>query len=71
MRCLCSAAPPAPGHRPPRWRWNHPSLATNLTGAGALLAPFLANGLGFLAHSATSGLAVTPDGAQLVVANVL
>jgi YVTN family beta-propeller protein len=49
---------------------NHPSLAANLTGSGALLAPFLANGLGFLAHSATSGLAPTPDGKMLVVANV-
>jgi DNA-binding beta-propeller fold protein YncE len=49
---------------------NHPSLANNLTGSGALLAPFLANGLGFLAHSATAGLAVSPDGKMLVVANV-
>ena len=49
---------------------NHPSLANNLTGNDALLAPFLANGLGFLAHSAASGLAITPDGATLVVTNI-
>jgi len=49
---------------------NHPSFANNLTGIDALLAPFLANGLGFLAHSSTSGLAITPDGATLVVTNI-
>jgi DNA-binding beta-propeller fold protein YncE len=49
---------------------NHPSLAKNLTGAGALLGAFLGNGLGFLASSATSGLAVSPDGSMLVVANI-
>jgi YVTN family beta-propeller protein len=50
--------------------FNHPPLANNLTGAGKLLGAFLGNGLGFLARSATSGLAVTPDGSMLVAANV-
>ena len=49
---------------------NHPPLANNLTGGGKLLGAFLGNGIGFLSRSATSGLAVTPDGAMLVVANV-
>ena len=49
---------------------NHPPLSKNLTGSGALLGAFLENGLGFLSQSATSGLAVTPDGVGLVVANI-
>ena len=49
---------------------NHPPLGNNLTGSGALLAPFLYNGNGFLSRSATAGLAVTPDGNGLVVANI-
>jgi DNA-binding beta-propeller fold protein YncE len=49
---------------------HHPPLANNLTGIGKLLGGFLGNGLGFLASSATSGLALTPDGATLVVANI-
>lgn len=49
---------------------NHPPLANNLTGEAAILAPFLYNGLGFEAKSSAAGLAITPDGSMLVVANI-
>ncbi|MEJ0045451.1 MAG: YncE family protein [Rhodospirillales bacterium] len=50
--------------------FNHPPLADNLTGTAKLLGAFLNNGLGFEARSAVSGLAITPDGATLVAANI-
>ena len=49
---------------------NHPPLSNNLTGESAILGAFLYNGLGFEARSAAAGLAVTPDGSMLVVANI-
>jgi YVTN family beta-propeller protein len=49
---------------------NHPPLSNNLTGAAKLLSAFLFNGLGFISSSAAAGLAITPDGSTLVVANI-
>jgi YVTN family beta-propeller protein len=48
----------------------HTSYANNLTGGGKLLAAFLSNGIGFTESAAAAGLAVTPDGNALVVANI-
>jgi DNA-binding beta-propeller fold protein YncE len=49
---------------------NHASYANNLTGPGALLGAFLGNGIGFVESAAAAGLAITPDGATLVVTNI-
>jgi YVTN family beta-propeller protein len=48
----------------------HASFAKNLTGNAALLAPFLSNGIGFEESATAAGMAVSPDGTRLVVANI-
>ncbi len=49
---------------------NHASFSSKLTGNAALLGAFLSNGIGFVESSAAAGLAITPDGATLLVTNI-
>jgi YVTN family beta-propeller protein len=49
---------------------NHQSYASNLTGNAQILGAFLGNGIGFVESASAAGLAITPDGATLVVTNI-
>ncbi len=49
---------------------NHTSYGANLTGNAAILAAFLSNGIGYIESASAAGLAITPDGATLVVTNI-